>query len=655
MRREPNVSMRERTETHVTRRSGLTLVEVMIATTLTLLLMLALAQGFKTLSETVSEGRTKLALSDELRNLTAVLREDLDRCTVTREIPQTYPGPGYFKYYDGPMWDATGLQYNYTPGEPLLGSRFGDLDDIIMFTAQANPGEVFRGTVPQALMIINQLNAFEKAGKAPGAPDVDNFLSTINGISPDQAWRTEVTIESDYAEIIWFMLPLLEGNRLPVTTPPTLPYIEPTVTQTVVDVATPLDGMPDKIALCRRVLPIRRDIDLNPSPVTPAYRTLITNLLTHPMAPKVAVNPQNAGSFRICMFQFYQRCDLSLRPQNWQDQSGSFLLSVAANSLEDLQLPENRFAHFTYPVDSVTTTLPILALTSEQGSSIVGADTATGYRAATNPVFVWAGINNPTNYGFMPPYFLRSRFDGTPMFTEIVATNVIAFDVKAFDPAAKLLAHPGTDRVFGDAAFSLPGLSGFDDAAVGPSDPGYGSLLAAAIGGTAPIISSQGAYCDMGWGFKLHTHPLLSARSTAERASVKEYFRGDCSGIVDMLPNGLTRDAALNASGAYYNMGSLSVYQPVYDSYTNFYEFDGEKMEINGGYWYYRGGLRRFGFPVAAGPPDDIADGVKNPRLYVDAFPPAPFEIPSVKVMIRVQDLSGSQLQQMSVVHSFPK
>jgi len=66
----------------------------MIATTLTLLLMLALAQGFKTLSETVSEGRTKLALSDELRNLTAVLREDLDRCTVTREIPQTYPGPG---------------------------------------------------------------------------------------------------------------------------------------------------------------------------------------------------------------------------------------------------------------------------------------------------------------------------------------------------------------------------------------------------------------------------------------------------------------------------------------------------------------------------------------------------------------------------------
>ena len=59
------------------KRRGLTLIEVLIATTLTLLMMLALAQGFKTLSETVSAGRSKLTLSDQLRGVSSLLHNEL--------------------------------------------------------------------------------------------------------------------------------------------------------------------------------------------------------------------------------------------------------------------------------------------------------------------------------------------------------------------------------------------------------------------------------------------------------------------------------------------------------------------------------------------------------------------------------------------------
>ena len=81
------------------KRMGLTLIEVLIATTLTLLMMLALAQGFKTLSDTVSAGRSRLTLSDQLRGISSLIRNDLEGLTVDSSNPQSsISGNGYFKY-----------------------------------------------------------------------------------------------------------------------------------------------------------------------------------------------------------------------------------------------------------------------------------------------------------------------------------------------------------------------------------------------------------------------------------------------------------------------------------------------------------------------------------------------------------------------------
>lgn len=91
-------------------RRGLTILEVMIATTLTMLILLALTASFKRLSDAVTMGRTRITLSDQLRGIVQLLNKDLEMRTVGGKTPESFgSGNGYFKYLDGGMcdWSAT--------------------------------------------------------------------------------------------------------------------------------------------------------------------------------------------------------------------------------------------------------------------------------------------------------------------------------------------------------------------------------------------------------------------------------------------------------------------------------------------------------------------------------------------------------------------
>ena len=246
----------------LTKRSGMTLIEVLIATALTMLIMLALAQGFKSLSQGVTAGRSRLTGSDQLRSILSLLRSDLQGLTVsTKTHPQSIQSStGYFGYYDGPLSDSTAMLFNYKTGateveEKLSASRWSDIDDAMMFTSKARDGQWFYGRVPLALMKIHAAN---RANVAPTLTFDD--------------WLTDVTIASEYAEIAWFMRPLnevgmLNGPEVQVTNG-SYPYAP--VSTPVNDVAPVVDlngdavpdpdGMPDRVALCRRVLLIRPDL-----------------------------------------------------------------------------------------------------------------------------------------------------------------------------------------------------------------------------------------------------------------------------------------------------------------------------------------------------------------------------------------------------------
>ncbi|MEQ1828973.1 MAG: hypothetical protein ABL921_23625 [Pirellula sp.] len=688
-------------------RFGLTIIEVMIATTITLLMMLALAQGFKAMSDTVSEGRSKLTLNDELRSLSALLRSDLEGRTTNSESPQSYlTSEGYFKYYDGPLSDSSATLFNYTPAldstveQRLTASRWGDVDDILMFTAKAKPGQVFRGKIPLALMLIDKINDQAAMG-ANWAPDANN---TPGFAGWEAAWRTDVTISSEYAEIVWFMMPLNENNSIDPNTPDNMvmdvaPGADHVGYDTGAEDGIPdPDGMPDRIALCRRVLLIRPDLDITPTPVMYSSGIVAAGTATGDFLTMQPRQPNASApiTFRFMMQYPYQRCDLSLRPHLVTSPSGS-VVSIKTNSVEELQLPENRFAHYTFPIapngTPIGTTLPLLALSSEAN--------ALQYLALTNPSFSNIGLNpsSATLYdrGFLPSCFMRTKvvgpaggpFTNPPLLEEIVVSNVVAFDAKGYDSSVKQLASPGRDGLWGDVvadppstaqelqqARALAGSSGTDDLTLVPSDPGYAVQLARLAGGaTTEMVSEAGAFVDVGWGSKLFNQshrlavqapsgtrptPIRLSQLAANQQSVIAKFFPSSLSLFDVGTNGLMPSTAIRNSGAgFVNTSLFQSYQPCFDTFTNAYEFDGEAILRTSAGLVWQNGLRRFGANVTIGGPDPLslgngpwADTSVNPPVNYDrdVISLIPYKMPSIQVTIRVQDATAGTLQQISVV-----
>jgi len=147
-------------------RAGLTLIEMLVATTVTLILMAAIGQVFSTFGSSVSSSRTALDMNSRLRTAAWRLRQDLSGATAPT-LPPLDPaaGVGYLEVIEGPRHDA-----NAAAGSNVL---YADIDDVLLFTT-----------------------------KSAGAP----FRGAFNGSS----------IESDVAEVAWFARP-----TVPATTPVT--------------------------------------------------------------------------------------------------------------------------------------------------------------------------------------------------------------------------------------------------------------------------------------------------------------------------------------------------------------------------------------------------------------------------------------------------
>jgi type II secretory pathway pseudopilin PulG len=668
-------------------RLGMTLIEVLIATALTMVIMLALAQGFKTLSQGVSAGRARLTGSDQLRGISSLLRADLSGMTAnTRQVPQSQQAAnGYFEYYDGPLSDSTAMLYNYvptaaTPEEKLSASRWSDIDDVLMFTAKAKDGQWFRGRVPLALLKIHQAN----------------ITGTV--IQPSvQDWLTDVSVASEYAEIAWFMRPLNEIGGLNVNSsisPPQLwdtPVIDtvPVVDRTGDGVPDP-DGMPDRVALCRRVLLLRPDLD-----ITPKYAlTLNQEQLT--CRP---INPTDVTTFREHMRYAYQRCDLSVR-SILDLVNGGFWLKT--NSLADLQNPENRFAHYVVPAPSyplpLATTLPILALSAED---VLTAPTSNFGIMIANALGTFVNIPSvtdgtqlaPIDHGFILAKFFRSKVDADssgniisvrPTLEEIVASNVVGFDVRGFDGNVQQLASPGADGIWGlNDLVAEAGAPGTDDLVVGPSDPGY--ALQVATNSLVPI--SNGCFVDLCWGRRV-LHEVSNA-------SLTPAFPG---GVVafNLLPANDARRSVLSSSLSGFEplradfLRSMrrsgrfippapgvfvyQVYQPTFDTFTDAYESDGNR-QVSG---FSENGLVRYNgaAPIPSPNADQGIDGIDlndsdgidnngngtvdepgetngavDDELELETRPPFVYKMPAIQVKFRVQDVQAGTLQELSIVH----
>ena len=146
-------------------RPGFTLIEILVATTLTLLLMGAVVTIFGRIGNSVNESRSTLEMADHLRSTAAVLQNDLAGATVTM-LPPRRIDDGYTEIIEGPVGVTTRPdQIAVNSDTNTADGTVIDFDDILMFTTRTT-----------------------------GRPFVGRCQFTSDG-----------TVQSDLAEVIWFV------------------------------------------------------------------------------------------------------------------------------------------------------------------------------------------------------------------------------------------------------------------------------------------------------------------------------------------------------------------------------------------------------------------------------------------------------------------
>lgn len=143
-------------------RHGMTLVEMLVATTITLVMMGLVAQLFGAFGQGVTGSRSVIELTDQMRAVGWRLRQDLGGVTAPT-LPPRRPeaDEGYFELLEGPATDANASAIKASGDTALLTA---DCDDALLFTT-----------------------------RTPDAPFVGRFGTG--------------TIESPVAEVAWFCRP----------------------------------------------------------------------------------------------------------------------------------------------------------------------------------------------------------------------------------------------------------------------------------------------------------------------------------------------------------------------------------------------------------------------------------------------------------------
>jgi type II secretory pathway component PulJ len=337
--------------------AGYTLVEVLIATTLALMLMAAVAQMFAQLGSSVNNSRATLETADRLRAAAMRLQMDLDGVTVTMLPPRRVEDEeGYFEYIEGGTHELVLSSSGICPSASAVNSLTGSNDSAFTLTTVTAPS----GGTSQV------------AGTVGETADILMF-TTRNPNRPFTGMYQGNTIQSETAEVAWFM----RGHNL-----------------------------------YRRVL--------------------------------LVVPGLNSSGALGAASNFYAQNDISVHVQG---------TSVVANTLGDLTRRECRFAHdptkgFPYNCAWGILGLPTLRDGIDPGSTCQSV-TATNmdYWNQSQPFVSWSGSQPPmTASGIQNVDKFTGAFNqnSSPRSDDLILTNVIGFDVKAWDPGKAAYVDLGT-------------------------------------------------------------------------------------------------------------------------------------------------------------------------------------------------------------------
>lgn len=679
---------------------ALTLVEMMVAMAITLVMMAAVVTLFANVSNSVRNRRATIELSGQIRHVRNMLQQDLQGATcpgLTWQRPES--NHGYIELIEGQYRerDASGL-LNLNGGSPPIspsaiapkinhetsiiptsnlldtsvagrtnwvtdGGGLGDHDDILMLTVR-NEYEPFVGRVPPV----------STSGPTTVRPNATNA-------GPFAAWDHQ-TIESPLAEVVWFAI---ENPGF-------------TGTADVDDVVTTYFGEPGMRTIYRRALLIAPW--LNPYRYNAGGTTVDTftdggsAFKAEPGLLRILgdqIERTNIDQALASLTAFQDRYDISSRLEFDPRLGGDGRWKIVANTLGDLTKRENRFGHFGLALSgsNFSRAYPYAAVSVGSGYSGSSAsvvfvsdpeigDPSTVAQADAHVLggaIVNYGVNqanfatpNDARYVVRPLAYVgadstiaataRAMLNdqgqvvrvihglaplwGSRRGEDVMLTDVLAFDLRVYDPGAPLFGHVQTQTIL------EPTDAGWSAAYLHPNNMadsnGSGRI---GTGSDVFPFMGQGAYVDLGYGYDSRSpSPALPAplfHANYATATTPWFF----------TPRGIHRvtDAALLTPG-----------YALYDTWSFHYENNGINDDndtlasgmplIDEG----TNGLDNVGHYAIPNPPPVI---VNDTRLGVDdvgereTAPPYDKPLRGIQVLMRAYERDSRQIRQVRVNQHF--
>jgi len=323
---------------------------------------------------------------------------------------------------------------------------------------------------------------------------------------------------------------------------------------------------------------------------------------------------------------FEHNYDISIR--SIKDASNNWI--AIPNTLSDLTRRECRFAHPTiaFPFDARywgQLGLPTLRECSDPGWYAEVWDSSVMqimFPSALLTVDFWS--NNP-NARFSDSAIEKdashNTYQGNRVADDVILTNVIGFDVKAWDPGVPV-KQDSTGKI------------------VLPSDPTYA---------TATIVVGYGAYVDLGYEYRpspsndlKHFPAEISPDDNPMKSDELFYHRGHTA-------SKLFGDLNNDASKIYYDNSR------VYDTWSTHYEKVGLLGISTSSYLPAGRSSNGFDDPIL----DINGNVVQNPNGIVDdeveklTSPPYPVPLRGIQVKIRVFEPDSRQVRELTIVQEF--
>lgn len=607
---------------------GFTLLEVLVAVTITLILMGLVVEIFARIGEGVNNSRANMELNDQLRNAKHRLIMDLRGVTAPMTPPlDPFMNLGYFEYVEGPrvastqhtgLLGSSGGEMGMDIGPVVTNSFFrkvnsviGDTDDILMFTTSSFDSEMFIG----------------RGGVRSG--------STI-----------AVGLQSRYAEVAWFLR------------------------RTALVTSLSTDGHAEFFNLHRRIWLVQpdgspfggrsyADVDISMSPAGGNYGStaMPPNTYIHQRDIRRVTPTANYNSLGDLT---RRECRSVHQPYKWPYE----MMYVVSNTSSDFSTPKflntsvidwGRFQYFSLPTlaEQSHSNFPGPVMEIPSGT---GPDQVYLRRNVVNPGLGPTDVMFPnaiTTINYHPPIS-----EGTRIGEDIILTNVVSFDVKAWDPGAPVFAAPMADT---NAAAITPIAS-----VLVPGDPGYIPALDLFIGKpkeNQPI--GFGAYADLNY-MGTDTFP------DQVRQRWKNYGGAGGGALATMASeapyNGKSRlplpsfahpgEGLLSGVPILVTNSAPAPRPCVYDTWSTHYEYDGinNDPELDKDIDELTNGADDNGNGLID-EPNSYNEEKSDGTIYVtgeqDAPPPYRATLRGIKVTIRVMELDSKQVREVTVVQEF--